>query len=71
MSSSVPGGAIGVLLKWNSPSVAAHADSLGFCLQGRTMFTDRSICSKRWHQYDIGNAAGSNAVVDLKQDLYV
>lgn len=66
-----PGGAMGVASKWNSPSMAAHADSFGLSLWGRTMLTLRSHCSSNLHQYDMGKDGGSEAVIDLKHDLYV
>ena len=66
-----PGSAIGVESKWKSPSMPAHADSLGFWRKGRTMLTLKSHCSKSLHQYKIGNAGGNEAMVDLKHDLYV
>ena len=64
-----PGGAIDVESKWNSPSIAAHADNFGFCLWGRIMMTLRSHCSNSLHQYDMGNDGGSEAVMDLNHDL--
>ena len=71
ISISVPGGAIGVLPKLNSPSITAHADNFGFCRHGCTIFNARSICFKRRHQYDIGNVLGSGAITDLKHDVYM
>ena len=69
MSMADPGGAIGVESKKNSPSQAAHPDSLGFMRCGRTMLTARSHCSVRRHQYEIGKSGGRDAMIYLNQDL--
>ena len=66
-----PGGVMGVDLKWNSPSTAAHTDSFGLSPWGQTMLTLKSHCSSDQHQYDTGKDGGSEAVIDLKHDLYV
>ena len=71
MSIDDPGGAIGVYSKKNSPSHAAHADILGFMRYGRTMLTERSHWSISRHQYAMGKSGGSDAMMDLKQALYV
>ena len=46
---AVLGDAIGVEPKWKSPLHAAHAESLGLCLQGLTTFTaklpGRLVCN--------------------------
>ena len=69
ISMAVPGDAIGVEPKWKYPLHAAHAESLGLCLQGLTIITAKSTWSISLQQCEIGNSGGSNAVVDLKQAL--
>jgi hypothetical protein len=69
MSISEPGGAIGVELKKNSPSQAAHAESKGFWRHGRTIFVLRSHCSSNLHHNPIGKLGGREASIDLKRDL--
>ena len=65
------GGAIVVASKWYSSSIAAHADSTGFCLHALTILTLKSICSRSLHQYAIGNVGGNDTNVDFIHDLYV
>ena len=65
---SEPGGAMGVALKWNSPSMAAHADRRGFCLHFLTMLTLKSI-GRSMHQYAMGKVGGRDAIVDFTHDL--
>jgi len=69
MSTAVPSDVMGLESKWNSPSMAAQADSFGFYLHGQTMFTQRSIWGRNLHQWAMGKSGGKDAVVDLKQDL--
>ena len=63
------GGAMGVALKFNFPSVAAHADRRGFCLHFLTMLTLNSIWGRSLHQYAMGKVGGRDSIVDFTHDL--
>ena len=62
---------MGVASKWYSPSIAAHADSSGFCLHFLTMLTQKSISGANLHQSAIGKFGGTDARIDFPHDLYV
>ena len=66
---SEPVGAIGVVLKCISPSMAAHAERRGFCLHFLTMLTLKSILGRSLNQYAMGKVGGRNAIVDFTHDL--
>ena len=68
---SNPGGAMGVALKWYSPSMASHAKRCGFCLHLRTILTDKFTWSVKRHQYAIGKVGGRDAIVNFITDFHV
>ena len=61
----------GLALKWNCPSMAAHADRSGFCLHFFTMLTLKSIWGRSLHQYEMGEVGGRDAIIDFTYYLYV
>jgi hypothetical protein len=65
------GGAVGIEAKWTWSSIAAQADSLGFCLCSCTMLTLMMHCSNSRYPDAMEKDGGREAVIDLKHGLYV
>ena len=58
MSTLIPGGAIGVLLKSYGPLNCAQADSFGFILDPRSRFSVNSACGKSLSHIGSGKLEG-------------
>ena len=62
----MPGGTIGVALKWDYPCRSVCADNALFCLHGCMRLSVMLHCGINRHQFDIGNSLGILAMPAMK-----